>query len=104
MINLSKESTDLLLICLKNNPPIVEFVTNGSAPTVKTEDPIKYADEMIAKLLDPDFNEYTPEFYNTLRLVVTNEFCGRGLRENSEPNDYGLRLERLNEEIASLFM
>ena len=104
MIKLSKESLDLLLICLQNNPPTEEFTEGGATPTVKITDPISYREDISQKLLDPDFSAYTPAFYNTLRLVVTQEFCGKGLRASSEPNEYGLRLERLNEEIAGLFL
>ena len=104
MINLSKESLELLLVCLNNNPPSEEFIINGPTPTAKITDPVKYREEIIEKLLNPEFNDYSPAFYNTLRLVVTNEFCSSGLCDDSEPNEYGLRLDKLNEEIANLFM
>ena len=50
MINLSKESLELLLVCLNNNPPSEEFIINGPTPTAKITDPVKYREEMITAL------------------------------------------------------
>jgi hypothetical protein len=41
---------------------------------------------------------------NKLRSAVGNEFCREGLLANSEPNEYGLELEDLIDELGRLFV
>ena len=104
MINLPKESLDILLSCLENNPPDYKYVKDCPTPTIPVDDPAKYRDELVKQILDPAIENYTAEFYNTLRLVVSGMFCRVGLKEDVEPNDYGLRLEKLIDELGRLFM
>jgi len=51
-----------------------------------------------------DGDSFTDEFYNKLRDIVGTEFCERGLQPDDEPNEYGLELEALIDEIGRLFM
>ena len=103
MINLSKEMLDLLLICINKNLPVREFVADGPEPTVPITNPIQYREKLIERILDPDFDGYTMEFYNTLRLIVNDEFLGpRWNAADSEPNEYGLKLDRLIGELGRL--
>ena len=102
MINLSQEMPDLLLICINKNLPVREYVSGGPEPIVPIANPIQYGEKLIERILDPGFDGYTMEFYNTLRLIVTSEFCDPGLNADSEPNEYGLKLHRLIEKLGSL--
>ena len=101
MIKLSKEMLDLLLTCIEKNLPVYEFVSakGGSVPV---ETPVQYRENLIEKILDPNYEDYTMDFYNTLRHIVGDEFNGPGLGADFEPNEYGLKLDRLISELGSL--
>ena len=56
-------------------------------------------------LLDSDCHDnYTADFYNELRAIVGDELIAEGFQPNWEPNEYGLQLEALIDEIGRLFM
>ncbi len=81
MIKLHEQSLDLLKKCLqKHNTDLIPIIEN------------------------PNSNDYTVEFYNQLRQIVGDEFIINGLNEDGEPNEYGLTLEILIDEIGRLFM
>ncbi|MDQ0360615.1 hypothetical protein [Breznakia pachnodae] len=81
MIDLSIESNTLLKKCLKEWRP-----------------------ELILMVEDVNTLKYTESFYNQLRDVVGCELIAKGFNENYEPNNYGIRLEKLIDEIGNLFM
>ena len=79
MIKLSANSLELLIKCVKtHNPSLLALLQSND-----------------------DFSE---DFYNELRHTVGDEFCAKGLQPDSEPNEYGLELEALIDEIGRLFM
>ena len=82
MIKISNNSLTLLKRCLKNQN--------------KTD--------LIPVIENPGSTEFTAEFYNQLREIVSDEFCDYGLEKNYEPNEYGLNLENLIDEIGRLFL
>ncbi|WP_066293908.1 hypothetical protein [Bacillus sp. FJAT-29937] len=41
---------------------------------------------------------------NELRDIVNEEFLEKGLNKNDEPNDMGIKLERLIDQIGRCFM
>ena len=80
MIKLNEKSLKLLMECLKNhNPSLIPFIKSDSY-------------------------HYTADFYNELREIVGDELCEKGFQPNSEPNEYGLKLEGLIDEIGRLFI
>jgi len=81
MIKLSSRSLELLTKCLEKHAPKI-------IPTIK----------------NPDYNDYTIDFYNQLRQIVGDEFINNGLKADYEPNEYGIALEELIDEIGRLFM
>ena len=81
MIKLSKDSFMILKHCLqKYNPDLIPIIEN------------------------PNISEYTSEFYNQLREIIGDEFINHGLKADSEPNQYGMILEKLIDEIGRLFL
>ena len=80
MIKLSEKSRKLLEKCLRESNP-----------------------ELISIVNDPSVSNYSPDFYNRLRDYVGDEFIRNGLKSDFEPNEYGLRLESLIDEIGNLF-
>jgi len=71
---------ELLKKCLKErNPLLIPFIESGN-------------------------DSYTVEFYNELREIVGDELCDNGFQPSWEPNEYGLELERLIDEIGRLFI
>ena len=81
MIHLIPESNELLLKILeKHAPHLIEHTFDKSL--------CKYTD-------------YTREDYIALTMAVANEFHAEGLREDLEPNEYGLRCEELIDEIMA---
>ena len=81
MLNMNKKSRELLQLCIQRHNPTL-------LPMIKSKNDITY-----------DAN-----FYNKLREAVGDEFCDKGLLSNDEPNEYGLRLEELIDEIGRMFM
>jgi len=80
-MNLSESGFALLIKCLKaHNPSLI---------------PIVEANEM---------GGFSDDFYNQLREIVCDEFCDNGLMPDSEPNEYGLELEDLIDEIGRFFI
>lgn len=79
MIPLKKTSRDMLL-------PILE----------------RYAPTLIAQAFNPDIQTYTRDFYTKLQCAAADEFHGRGLKEDLEPNAYGLECEALIDELGWL--
>ena len=49
-------------------------------------------------------NNYTIDIYNELRQIVGDELISKGFQSNWEPNEYGLELENLIDELGRLFM
>ena len=81
MIGISPESNELLLKILeKHAPHLNEHAYHKSL--------LQYTD-------------YSKEDYIALTLAVANEFHAAGLREDLEPNEYGLRCEELIDEIMA---
>jgi len=81
MIRLSKNGLNLLIKCLEiRNPSLIPLITSGVN------------------------DHYTDDFYNDLRSIVGDELCDKGFQPDDEPNDYGLELEALIDEIGRLFM
>ncbi|MBP8641218.1 MAG: hypothetical protein KBI01_10050 [Oscillospiraceae bacterium] len=81
MIKLNKQQMDLLKKCLqKHSPGLITIIEN------------------------PDSQNYSVEFYNQLRAIIGNELVISGLNEDDEPNEYGLNLESLIDEIGRLFL
>lgn len=81
MIKLHKQSLDLLLKCLQ-----------------------KHSSDLIPLVQSPSINYYPDHFYNQLRQIVGNELIINGLNEDGEPNEYGIQLEYLIDELGRLFM
>ena len=81
MIKLKEESMEILKYCFK-----------------------KYDDSLVERVENPNITDYTEDFYNQLRQIVGDELVARGFDENYKPNDYGIRLENLIDEIGRLFM
>jgi len=62
-------------------------------------------DPSLIPLIESDNDSlYTVDFYNELRQIVGNELIAKGFQPNWEPNEYGLELENLIDEIGRLFM
>lgn len=81
MINLTDDSFAILKKCLqKHNPKLIPIIEN------------------------PNTTEYTEQFYNQLRNIVGDELIAEGFNKDWEPNDYGLELEQLIDDIFRLFM
>ncbi len=81
MIGISPESNELLLKILeKHAPHLIEHTFDKSL--------LQYTD-------------YSKEDYIALTLAVANECHAEGLREDLEPNKYGLRCEELIDEIMA---
>jgi len=81
MINLSAKSLNLLRKCLEyRNPSLI--------PIIESDNEVSYA----------------ADFYNELRQIVGDELAAYGFRPNWGPNEYGLELENLIDEIGRLFM
>ena len=76
MINLDEGSKKFLLSILERHRP-----------------------DMIDKTFDENFSDYSKEYCLELASVITDEFLFLGLKEDSEPNEYGLRCEALTDEI-----
>ncbi len=81
MLQLNVESMQLLRACLKNRNPC-----------------------LIKKIESSDDNHYSVDFYNELRHIVGDELISNGFNTNWEPNEYGLKLENLIDEIGRFFM
>lgn len=76
MINLNEKSKEFLFSILKRQRP-----------------------ELIDKASDENFNDYTKEYYLELVDAIIDEFHAAGLKEDSEPNEYGLKCEALADEV-----
>jgi len=69
--------------------------------------------ELVKKILEDhnpalipivDSNDnHTIETYNKLRDIVGDELISKGFEPDDEPNEYGLELENLIDEIGRLF-
>ena len=79
MLPLKKASRDLLLPMLEHHAP-----------------------HLVAQAFNPDIQTYTRDFYTKLQCAVADEFHARGLREDYEPNEYGLECEALIDELGWL--
>ena len=78
-LKLKRESEELLKAVLaKRRPELLDLVDSQSE----------------AEVDDVQLDE--------LRLIVTDEFCETGLREDDEPNSRGLLLENLIDELGRL--
>lgn len=81
MIHLPNESKELLLKILeKHAPHLIEHTFDKSLY---------------------EYTDYSKEDYIALTMVVADEFHAAGLREDLEPNEYGLRCEELIDEIMA---
>lgn len=81
MIQLDNENIQLLRVCLSRHKPDLLYVIDSK------------------KIITVD-----QSLGNELRDAVGDEFCYEGLRKDSEPNEYGLRLENLIDVIGRMFM
>jgi len=81
MIQLDNENLQLLKVCLSRRMPDLLYVIDSE------------------ELIDVD-----QSLGNKLRHAVAREFCREGLKQDSEPNEYGLKLENLIDEIGRLFL
>lgn len=84
MIHISPESNELLLKILK-----------------------KHAPHLIERTFDKslcEYTDYSKKDYIALTLAVADEFHSAGLREDDEPNEYGLRCEELIDEINAFVL
>jgi len=81
MIKLSDNSLFLLKRCLQKHKP-----------------------SLLAAIEESGNLEYGIEFYNELRQIVGDELISEGFNKNYEPNEYGLMLEDLIDEIGNIFM
>ena len=79
MIPLKKTSRDMLL-------PMLEC----------------HAPHLIAQAFDRDIQTYTRDFYTQLQCAVADEFHAHGLKQDYEPNAYGLECEALIDELGWL--
>ena len=81
MIKLGANSLNLLKKCLeKRNPSLIKLIESDSC------------------------NDYSVEFYNDLRQIVGDELIDNGFKPDWGPNEYGLELEDLIDELGRLFM
>ena len=81
MIKLHEKSLELLIKCLKcHNPSLIPPIESSES------------------------NSYTVDFYNELRGIVGDELCDNGFGPDWDPNEYGLELEALIDEIGRLFL
>ncbi len=80
MINLPATSISLLKICLEKHAPNLLAIVNN------------------------DTTIYSTKLYSQLREAVGDELTSCGFNQNWEPNEYGIRLESLIDEIGRLFM
>ena len=81
MISISKRSNILLHKCLLNHKPSLAWIIETN------------------KIIKVDV-----KLGNELRELVGDEFTLNGLNTDYEPNEYGLELEDLIDEIGSLFL
>lgn len=65
---------------------------------------LEYHNPSLIPFLESDSEHYTMDFYNELRQSIGDELCIKGFQSNWEPNEYGLELENLIDEIGRLFM
>ena len=81
MNKLSEKSKELLEICVKNhNPLVLEWILSNRIETLSINQ------------------------YNTLREIVCDELVSKGFCRDCKPNDYGLQLEKLIDELGHYFM
>lgn len=58
----------------------------------------------LLKLIDSEELIINEELGNKLREAVLDELIKEGFNEKNEPNDYGMRLEELIDQLGRLFM
>ena len=81
MNKLSEKSKQILEICVKNqNPLLLEWILPD-------------------KIENLSINQY-----NILRDIVCDELISKGFCKDFVPNDYGLQLESLIDELGHYFM
>ncbi|CAM3655869.1 hypothetical protein ERUR111494_05335 [Erysipelothrix urinaevulpis] len=81
MKGINEESLRLLEKCVMiHNPKLISWISSENLYRLK------------------------PNQYNELRSLVNDEFLVEGIDKNYEPNEYGLRLENLIDELGRLFM
>ena len=81
MMRLPKKSLEILRKCVSNQNP------------------------KLLKILDSEkYYRINQKLGNKLRDAVGDEFVQFGLMNNDEPNEYGLRLEELIDEIGRFFL
>lgn len=81
MIKISDNSLYILKECLKKHKPSLLSIVEDSSRL-----------------------QYSIEFYNELRQIVGDELIANGFNKDYVPNEYGLKLEKLIDEIGRLFM
>lgn len=80
MININKQARDLLLsILIKQHPSMIDIT------------------------FDTKIKDYSKSYYEELIMIILNEYTSSGLKEDEEPNEYGLKCEALIDEIIQLF-
>ena len=61
-----------------------------------------HAPHLIGQAFNPNITTYPRDFYTKLQCAVADEFHANGLREDLEPNAYGLECEALIDELGWL--
>lgn len=65
---------------------------------------MRHCPDLIDMTFDERITDYSKDYYKKLTLVIADEFHSSGLKENDEPNEYGLRCEALIDEILHLLI
>ena len=79
--DLTEEEKSLLILCLKSHAPEL----------------LQQINRLFLKQLDH-------ETVNKMRNAVGGELADKGFEKNSEPNEYGLKLEDLIDRLANLYI
>ncbi|MDR0840563.1 MAG: hypothetical protein LBN26_04155 [Christensenellaceae bacterium] len=81
MIQLDNENLELLRACLNHYKP-----------------------ELLQVIESKELVQIDSELGNKIRQSIGNEFCREGMELDSEPNEYGIRLENLIDIIGEMFL
>lgn len=79
MLNLSSDKLELLRGCLRQRRPDLLYVIDSKESVTVNE-----------------------ELGFELRMAILDEFLDAGLKPDSEPNEVGLQLERLSDDIGRM--
>lgn len=66
---------------------------------------LRKRDPNLVNLFESDaYKTIDADLGNHIRNLLTEEFCEIGLRANDEPNELGLEIEQLIDDVGNLFM